>query len=282
MRTQNGGNLCPYDPISGTELGRSASLTYTCDSSLPKGTIAIDGVSESPPCTYNVALRTAAACPTKVAHGPPAGWPLPTPPPGGCSPPAGMFASYLCAPTLTDASGAAWHFDLSSLYRRPGESDYTVSLASGSSIDFNICGWSSASCTPPYSVATNYGAAVQTLEAPPPAGAECTFTNASAAPCTSGCEVLGAGGPLYALPASVPAGGGLVLTFAGVRSLPDDPFPCPSDPHTGIMGSRSWALLILCEASLRPGQLVVANVTEEVPCQYVATAWSSAGCGVAA
>jgi hypothetical protein len=277
---------CGFDPGTGTEVPRSTVVAYLCDATVPPGAVRVVGVAEAPQCTYTMTVRTAAACPVKLPAGgpplPPAGPPMPAPPPGAALPPPGAFAPYLCEPVLPDSAGKLWAYNLSALYRAPGQGDYAFDQPGRGNFSFNVCGYAASTCAPSYPVAANYAVAVQYLSpAPPPAGTQCYLTNSSGAACTPDCEPLTAGGPLFSLFSPGVGGTGLNISFSGVAPVAADPHVCPPDPVTGLPLPRTWRISISCDSSMPPGQLRVGGVAATGPCGTEAVASSADACGVA-
>jgi hypothetical protein len=263
---------CPFDPIKGAEVVRTMTVVHTCDPTVPVGTVITEGVAEDSPCKYVTTLRSAAACPVAVPSGP-----GPQPSTGPAVPfVPGPLADYLCQPTLTDATGVAWAFDLTPL-SDPAGFTLDVSGGGGSNLTFGVCVVPDALCAPGYPVTASYGAGVQYFgpDAPPQ---QCQMPNGSPVPCTRFCEIVGTGAPLWSLldPASGKAG--VVAQFAGISSAPGDPYQCPSDPASGLSTARTLRVQLTCDPSVPVGTIADATVAETQTCTYVVTGSSAAAC----
>jgi hypothetical protein len=213
--TTNGDpDKCPYDPVTGTEVGRTVVHQHACDPAVPAGTVVVSGVSEGPTCTYNVQMRSAAACAVSAGTPnpplPPPGPPVPTTP--------GRDASYFCHNVeLADASGTGWSFSFDQLYTAAG---YNYSVSQGVLATLQICGTGPTACTPNYPVASTYGVVTQFFGSPPPAGTSCFDENGMLVPCTLPCEILAASAPQWSLQSNTNGGsGGVIAVFDGVPSL---------------------------------------------------------------
>ena len=188
----------------------------------------------------------------------------------------GAFPPYLCSFSLADQTGSAFAFDL-----RPVGSQ-AVSTDNGYNYTLSVCGVVSGfACNPTWGVPWPFAPAHQLTNDKPPGG-QC-YNNAleSTAPCTQYCEPAGRGVPLHALQnPSNAATGGLITTFADVRTGNNDLGGCPFDEHLGRELGRSLQIVHNCDASIPAGTVKLLGVGENPVCNYVATVASAAACGV--
>lgn len=200
------------------------------------------------------------------------------------TPPAGPFAPYLLQPNISDATGHRWGFDLSGLYSAAG--GYSATGADGSQLSFNVGGYSSAMCIPPFGAPRNWGVGVLSwanASIVPPANG-CSATNAThGLSCTNPCMVVGISAP-SAIALANPANGatgGVVLTWYNAQgTLPHSPVPqCGLDPVTGDAGNVLFTLTLACDASVPATTLAGVAYTRPDTCTVAATARTAAACG---
>lgn len=271
---------CPYDPALGTETPRTVQILHYCNASLPAGEIVALGGYESPPCNYVLQTASRLACGLPVPPGQAPVLPPPTTPPIPPTTNTSPFAPYLCTPALTDASGDTWLYNLTGLYA-PGAPYTITNAAAGTTYTFNLCGYASSTCAPAWAVQYNAGVAVVSWGGATGPG-PCYLVNHTSVPCTSACDVLGVGGPTWALAdAADPLTGGLTLTYANVNALPDEPTSCPTNPVTGTSAPLSLTVNLNCDPSAPAGNLQLINAYESAPCAHVIVVATVAACGIA-
>lgn len=237
---------CPgANPISSPPLGRNLTIVAICNESMTQSDVVLVSVS-SVGCGYTAVLAAKAACGRQIQL--PTS-PLPLPASAPIFPPTpGPFMPYLCTPSLVDAFGALWSFNLTSL---PLEYKYT------SNYYISICGTNSRRNAVSDKFAYTYGSIVQYW---------------------SGInELLAIGPPLWTLlNAGNGATGGLRATWAQVPRLPSDPLSqCPQ--RAG--GYRLWNTITLemtCDATTL---FTPTNVADNGDCTFVLQARSRGACG---
>jgi hypothetical protein len=260
-----------------------SQVTHFCNSSLAPGVVQIQSQTENPTCHYIFTVASAAACATKAPSPPPVallppGSPLPTYVPG-----AGPLAPYLCSPTLLDTTGKAWGFSFSQLFASAG--DYSVTGSDGTVYSFNICGYTSSTCTPEYAVGASFGGAVARWGGgvSPPPGTECYWNNGTLAPCTSPCRTLADAIPSFSLTSTANgASGGVTMALMGEFANADEPaaYQCSFDP-LGNPIPNSVVVQLACDPSTPPNKLIPTGVTSAGGnnCTYVISAKTGAACG---
>jgi hypothetical protein len=269
------------DPVRGKELGRSLEIVHICSPNMPPGVVNVTSQSENPACHYIFNVLSSAACGVKVSQPNP---PLPGPSPAlpVWAPGAGPMAPYLCSPNLTDTSGKKWGFSFSQLFN-PTQ-DYSVTGSDGTAYNFNICGYTSTTCTPSYSVAANFGGVVATWGPanPPPSGATCYWANGTQATCTNDCRTLGEGAPSWSLAnPSNGATGGVTMALQGEFAYADEPTShiCGFDPYLNPVPA-SVTITLSCDPSTPANKLAVTGVTSGPSiCTYNIQAKTAAACG---
>ena len=192
------------------------------------------------------------------------------------------MAPYLCSPTLVDGAGASWSYNLTTLYTASG---YSVGDGGGGNgtVDFNVCGYAAATCTPAISVQANVGVAVRNYGGSPPSpSAQCYTVNGTQVPCTGACDTLAVNAPVATLLDASNGGGGVSLQFQDTWPLADEAVQCPSDPVTGVVGPFTLAINIACDPGTPPTQLAGVAFATAAPCSFVITGKSGAGCGAKA
>ena len=53
---------CPFDPVSQRDISRTITYDFTCNASLPFGTMVILGVGEPSPCNFTIYLESLHGC----------------------------------------------------------------------------------------------------------------------------------------------------------------------------------------------------------------------------
>jgi hypothetical protein len=277
--TANNGGKCPFDPVRGTEFGRTLNVIHKCNASMAPGEIIVTNQAENPTCFYNLFVTSAAACGTQVSV--PlslnAGNPLPAYAPG-----AGPMSDYLCNPILVDTNSKSWSYNFSQLYN--SVSDYFVADSIGNTLFFNVCGYTSTTCTPQYAVAASFGTMVVAFPYPVPTpvpASACYFSNGTTAPCGGPCRTVGdAASPKFTLVDQTNgATGGVTMWFKGLYANADEPTQCSFDP-TGNPIPSVASVTIQCDNSILPNQLQTVSASVSPGCVYNVVAKSGAACGV--
>jgi hypothetical protein len=99
--------------------------------------------------------------------------------------------------------------------------------------------------------------------------------------CSSICEQLGIGTPIYSLidPYNA-ARGGINITYTSIATNPGDVNLCPYDPNIGTNGGRSVVFMMQCKTTLGPDPQIV-QAYEESLCKYVIQILTQHACGCA-
>ena len=118
------GGSCGWDPVTGSDIARTATIVHTCDATVPKGTVAFVSQTENPTCQYTITIKSAAACPVAADEA------YPLPPPGPAIPSVDAdipFAPYLVRPSWAGQGGGTLSYDLSSLWTKGQDWTFTNS-----------------------------------------------------------------------------------------------------------------------------------------------------------
>ena len=165
---------------------------------------------------------------------------------------------YECVYQSTTTNNITFTFDLRPLCATG--SAYSVNDSGGHTYNFNICGYAAFECEPTWNTVYRTGVAVQFWGSPPPcnhSAPECTDYHGQPVCCTSDCEVLGVGPPVFQMKQPYNESGGILVTHRGAP-------PAYVVPLVGIVamfsgaGTRAAAKLAATRPRCRGGlQLVM-------------------------
>ena len=134
---------------------------------------------------------------------------------------------YECVYQSTTTNNITFTFDLRPLCATG--SAYSVNDSGGHTYNFNICGYAAFECEPTWSSVYRTGVAVQFWGSPPPcnhSAPQCTDYYGQPVCCTSDCEVLGVGPPVFQLKQpNNPQTGGILVTHRGAPPAYVQPLP---------------------------------------------------------
>lgn len=180
-------------------------------------------------------------------------------------------------------STTAYKYMLCGLCQSPGN-EYNYTDANNNTYVFNVGGDVSANCINPWPNAAARGTAIQFFGDlnPPPCSdpPSCRGPDGQPACCTRPCELLGELAPTFSLlDPSNPATGGVSHAYVGGATPVSDPFPCPFNPVTGALITRSFTINLLCDPDGKTNDIDIMNVSETSPCTYAMWGSTKAACG---
>jgi hypothetical protein len=77
-----------------------------------------------------------------------------------------------------------------------------------------------------------------------------------------------------------PLNGGVTLIHSGMPPDIEDPFQCPTNPSTGLVGERQLIIQLSCDTRGSTSDISITSITEPASCVYLIQASTRAACGV--